>query len=49
MEKKVVSLDYVKTKDQLADILTKPVDSKRFEYLRGAIGLWTLSWYVHVP
>lgn len=39
VEEKVVSLDYVKTKDQLANILTKPLDSKIFEYLRGAIGI----------
>lgn len=33
VEENVVSLDYVKTEDQLADILTKPLDSKRFEYV----------------
>lgn len=39
MEDKVVTLDYVKTEDQLVDILTKPLDSKRFEYLWCSIGL----------
>lgn len=33
MKEKVMSLDYVKTKDQFIDILTKPLDSKQFEYL----------------
>lgn len=42
VKEKVVSLDFVKTKDQLADILTKPLDSKRFEYLQSVIGLCTL-------
>lgn len=28
VEEKVISLDYVKTKDQLTNILTKPLDSK---------------------
>lgn len=43
VEENVVSLDYVKTDGQLADILTKPLDSKWFKYLRGGIGLCTLS------
>lgn len=42
VEENVVSLDYVKTENQLADILTKPLDSKQFEYLRSAIGLCTI-------
>lgn len=42
VEENVVSLDYVKTKDQLIDILTKPLDSKQFEYLRSVIGLCTI-------
>lgn len=41
-EEKVMSLDYVKTEDQLADILTKPLHSKRFEYLWSTIGLCTI-------
>lgn len=39
VEEKVISLDYVKIEDQLTNILTKTLDSKRFEYLHGAIGL----------
>lgn len=42
VEEKIVSLDYVKTKDQLVDILTKPLDSKQFKYLRSVIGLCTI-------
>lgn len=38
VEKKVV-LSYMKNEDQLMDIFTKPLDSRRFEYLRSAIGL----------
>ncbi|RVW84559.1 Copia protein [Vitis vinifera] len=39
VEDKVVSLEYVPTEGQIADILTKPLDVSRFESLRKSIGL----------
>lgn len=39
VEENIVSWDYVKTKDQLTNILTKPLDFKQFEYLWSAIDL----------
>lgn len=42
VEEKNVVLSYIKIEDQLADFLTKPLDSHRFKYLRSAIGLCTL-------
>lgn len=43
VEKKTISLKYVSTEDKLADIFTKALDSKRFEYLQGAMGMCS-SW-----
>jgi hypothetical protein len=37
VENQVVSLNYVSTENQLADLFTKPLDGSRFEYLRNAI------------
>ncbi|KAG9459176.1 hypothetical protein H6P81_003684 [Aristolochia fimbriata] len=34
-----VILEYLSTENQLADIFTKSLDAKRFEFLRGALGL----------
>lgn len=42
VEEKVVSLDYVKIEDQLVDILTIPLDSKKFKYLWSDIVLCTI-------
>ncbi|KAJ9682774.1 hypothetical protein PVL29_018656 [Vitis rotundifolia] len=39
VEDKMVSLEYVPTEGQIADILTKPLDVSRFESLRKSIGL----------
>ena len=39
VEKKVVSLEFVPTKYQLADILTKPLDFPRFKYHRKSLGI----------
>ncbi|XP_042958165.1 secreted RxLR effector protein 161-like [Carya illinoinensis] len=39
VETKVVSLEYINTEHQLADLFTKPLDGLRFEFLRKAIGL----------
>ncbi len=31
---KIIKLDYIGTKDQVADIFTKPLPKEAFEYLR---------------
>lgn len=41
-EKKVV-LEYVSTKEQIADIFTKPLPRDTFEYLRSKLGVVPLS------
>ncbi|KAG9446266.1 hypothetical protein H6P81_012394 [Aristolochia fimbriata] len=38
-----VMLEHVSTENQLADIFTKSLDAKRFEFLRGALGLCLVS------
>ena len=42
VESKIVSLEYIDTKKQLADIFTKALDSKRFESLRKALGVCSM-------
>jgi hypothetical protein len=43
-----VTLDYVSTTDQLADILTKPLGRMTFERLRAQIGLkWITTYFIH--
>jgi hypothetical protein len=43
VESEVVSLSFIPTKNQLADILTKPLDCSKFESLRKAIGVCDMS------
>jgi transposase InsO family protein len=43
VESEVVSISFIPTENQLADILTKPLDSNRFESLRKAIGVCDMS------
>jgi hypothetical protein len=43
VESKVVSLSFIPTENQLADILTKPLDGSRFESHRKAIGVCAMS------
>jgi len=43
VESKVVSLSFIPTDIQLADILTKPLDGSRFGSLRKAIGVCDMS------
>ncbi|XP_071724406.1 uncharacterized mitochondrial protein AtMg00810-like [Rutidosis leptorrhynchoides] len=43
VEGKKVTVEYVSTEKQLADIFTKSLDATRFEFLRGALGLGTMS------
>jgi hypothetical protein len=39
VEKGKIKLSYIPTEFQLADILTKPLDSSRFAFLRGELGM----------
>ena len=34
-----ITLEFVPTKNQLADIFTKSLNSERFEFIRGELGL----------
>jgi hypothetical protein len=43
VESRVVSLSFIPTDNQLADILTKPLDGSRFESLKKAIGVCDMS------
>lgn len=38
-QEKEVNMEYVKSKDQLADIFTKPLPKATFEFLRGKLGV----------
>jgi len=40
VEEKVVTLEHVDTKEQLADIFTKALNAKQFENLRGKLGIY---------
>ena len=39
---KEIRLEYVSTKEQIADIFTKPLPKEIFEYLRGMLGVMPL-------
>jgi len=39
VESQVVSLSFIPTNNQLTNILTKPLDGSKFEFLRKAIGV----------
>ena len=39
VENEDIILEYVPTENQLADIFTKPLNSERFEFIRGELGL----------
>jgi DNA anti-recombination protein RmuC len=43
VESREVALTFIPTENQLADILTKPLDGCRFESLRKAIGVCDMS------
>jgi len=43
VESQVVSLSFIPTDNQLADILSKPLDGRRIESLRKAIGVCDMS------
>ena len=42
-----VELHFVPTKDQVADIFTKPLDESTFSKLVGELGMLNLSWIVY--
>jgi hypothetical protein len=43
VENQVVKLEYVPTKEQIADIFTKPLPRDTFEYLRQKMGVIPIS------
>ena len=43
VEDKQVKMEYIHIKEQIADIFTKPLLKDAFEYLRGMLGVKTLS------
>jgi hypothetical protein len=45
VESRIVSLSFLLTDNQLADILTKPLDGSKFESLRKAIGVCDMSFH----
>ena len=40
--KKEIRLEYVSTKEKIADIFTKPLPKENFEYLQGMLGVMPL-------
>ncbi len=43
VEDKQVKLEYIHTKEQIADIFTKPLPKDAYEYLRGKLGVIPLT------
>ena len=43
MEEKEVKMEYVNSKEKIADIFTKPLPKDAFAYLRGKLGVIPLS------
>ena len=43
VEDKQVKMEYVHSKEQIADLFTKPLPKDAFEYLRGKLGVKPLS------
>lgn len=43
VEKGNIQLDYIPTKDQLADIFTKPLDLEAYSKIRRALGIYELG------
>ena len=43
VEDKEVKMEYINTKEQIADIFTKPLPKDAFEYLRGKLGVIPLQ------
>ena len=43
IEEKIVSREFVPNEHQLEDILTKPLDSLMFEFLRKSLGIYLID------
>ena len=43
VEDKQVKMEYIHTKEQIADIFTKPLPKDAYEYLRGKLGVKSLT------
>ena len=43
VEDKEVKMEYINTKEQIANIFTKPLPKDAFEYLRGKLGVLPLT------
>ena len=43
VEDKQVKMEYINSKEQIADIFTKPLPKDAYEYLRGKLGVIPLS------
>ena len=43
VEDKQVKMEYIHTKEQIADIFTKPLPKDAYEYLRGKLGVKPLT------
>ena len=43
VEDKRVNMEYIHTKEQIADIFTKPLPKDTYEYLRGKLGVKPLT------
>ena len=43
VDSKVIQIEYVDTKNQLADMFTMPLDNKRFQELRKALGICSIE------
>jgi hypothetical protein len=48
MESRVVSLSFIPTNNQLADILSKPLDGSKFESLKKAISVCDMSFHARI-
>ncbi|KAM7466521.1 hypothetical protein LguiB_014083 [Lonicera macranthoides] len=43
VDSKIIQIEYVDTKNQLADLFTKPLDKERFQELRKALGICSID------
>lgn len=43
VDSKVIQIEYVDTKNQLADMFTKPLDKERFQELRKVVGIYSVD------
>ena len=48
VEDGTLTLEFIHTDDQKADLFTKPLDNKRFEFLRQNIGVISMDWSLYL-